>query len=102
MTSSVFHKLLNVLKCDEKEIIAPTAPIDQQEPLTSVYPLQLDMQTPFVPYKRTILEEIPEELLPPKDESSAVPSTDLGIIEPPQLQDNKMEETRISPQLIGF
>lgn len=61
-------------------------------------PQFLDTQTPFVPYKKTILEEIPEDILPSTDEFSTTSSADeapLTIIEPPpdQSQDNKTNET---------
>lgn len=78
MTSSAFHKLCALVKCDQQETI-------QQESPPRVAQLQLDMQTPFVPYKSSILEEIPQDILPLK-EFSAVSSTDKGIIEPAQDQ----------------
>lgn len=83
MTSSAFHKLCTLIKCDQQETI-------QQESSPRVAQLQLDMQTPFVPYKSSILEEIPQSILPLKEDFSAVSSADKGIIEPAQdqLQDN--------------
>lgn len=90
MTSSAFHKLCNLVKYDQEQETTP-----QQESL-EVAQLQLDTQTPFIPYKSSILEEIPQDILCSKDEFSAGPSTDKGIIEPaqPQSQDsNLMEES---------
>ncbi|KYQ58588.1 hypothetical protein ALC60_02233 [Trachymyrmex zeteki] len=78
MTSSAFHKLCTLVKCDQQQETTL-----QQEPFTQ---LQLDMQTPFVPYKSSILEEIPQDIWPLKDEFSAILSADKGIIEPAQNQ----------------
>jgi len=84
MTSSAFHKLWILVKCDQEEIMEPM----------NVTQIQLEMTTPFVPYKRSILEEVP--VLVVEDE----PITQIvqGIIEPPQdeVQDNNaIEETII-------
>ncbi|XP_012521892.1 uncharacterized protein LOC105828207 [Monomorium pharaonis] len=86
MTSSAFHKLCTLVKCNNQQL--ETAP--QQEPSLRVAQLQLDVQTPFVLYKSSILEEIPQDILSSKDEFSAVTLADKGIIEPAQdqLQDN--------------
>ncbi|EZA48098.1 hypothetical protein DMN91_006474 [Ooceraea biroi] len=93
MTSSAFHALLTLVKYDQEETVS------RQEPSSGVAQVQLGMQTPFVSYKKSVLEEIPEDILPTKDESSAVvPSVDQGIIEPPETrsQDNAPEEATIS------
>lgn len=85
MTSSAFHKLCTLVKYDQQQ-----ETILRQE-LPGVAQLQLDMQTPFVPYKSSILEEIPQSFLPLKSEfPSVVSSVDKGIIEPAQdqFQDN--------------
>jgi len=68
----------------------------QQEPL--VAQLQLNMQTPLVPYKSSILEEIPQDILSSKDEFSAVSSVEKGIIEPAQdrSQNNSLMEQSIT------
>jgi len=66
------------------------------EPI-DVTQIQLEMTTPFVPYKTSILEEIPKELEVVEDELST--QIVQGIIEPPQdeVQDNNaIEETTIS------
>ncbi|XP_018397090.1 PREDICTED: uncharacterized protein LOC108775278 [Cyphomyrmex costatus] len=78
MTSLAFHKLCTLVKCDQQQEATP-----QQEPRAQ---LQLDTQTPFVPYKTSILEEIPQDFRPLKDEFSAILSADKGIIEPAQNQ----------------
>lgn len=92
MTSSAFHKLCTLVKNDQQQ-----ETIAQQEPLLEIAQLQLDIQTPFVPYKESVYEEIPKELLSAlKDEFSAVSSVDKGIIEPVQDQSqdsNSMEES---------
>lgn len=92
MTSSAFHKLCTLVKNNQQQ------EIPQQEPSLEIAQLQLDMQTPFVPYKESILEEIPKEPLSStlKDKFSAVSSADKGIIEPIQNQSqdsNLMEES---------
>lgn len=46
-------------------------------------PQLLDTQTPFVSYKRTILEDLPEDIL---KEISPTSLADEGIIEPPPYQ----------------
>jgi len=84
--SSAFHKLLSLVKCDREET---------REPI--VTHLQLEITTPFVPYKRSVIEEIPKELVPVEDE----PPTQIvqGIIEPPQDEmqnNNATEEITIS------
>ncbi|XP_011875448.1 PREDICTED: uncharacterized protein LOC105566220 [Vollenhovia emeryi] len=91
MTASAFHKLCTLVKCDQPQETTP-----QQEPSAGVAQLQLDMQTPFVPYASSVLEEIPQDILPLKGERSAVSPTDKGIIEPAQNQsrdNSSMEET---------
>lgn len=93
MTSSAFHKLLTLVKYDQEEAVSPPS-------VGVVDRLQIDTQTPFVPYKRTILEEIPEDILPSKGESSNVPSVEQGIIEPSpdqSLNNNVQEEATTSP-----
>jgi len=91
MTSSAFHKLCTLVKSDQQQETTL-----QQEPL--VAQLQLDMQTPFVPYKSSILEEIPQDILSSKDEFSAVSSVEKGIIEPAQdrSQNNSLMEQSIT------
>ncbi|XP_011697470.1 PREDICTED: uncharacterized protein LOC105455674 [Wasmannia auropunctata] len=88
MTSSAFHKLCTLVNCNQQQ-----ETISQQESLGAAQ-LQLDMQTPFVPYKSSVLEEIPQDILPLKDEFSAVSSANNGIIEPTQdqSQDNSLIE----------
>ncbi|XP_018367360.1 PREDICTED: uncharacterized protein LOC108763920 isoform X3 [Trachymyrmex cornetzi] len=89
MTSSAFHKLCILVKCDQQQETTL-----QQERLAQ---LQLDMQTPFVPYKSSILEEIPQDIRFLKDEFSVILS-DNGIIEPAQnqSQDNSLMEESIA------
>ncbi|XP_018046734.1 PREDICTED: uncharacterized protein LOC108686136 [Atta colombica] len=78
MTSSAFHKLYILVKCDQqKTTLQPSAQ------------LQLNMQTPFVPYRSNILEEIPQDIRSLKNESSAIADNLLAdnfIIEPAQNQ----------------
>ncbi|XP_029672663.1 uncharacterized protein LOC115241176 [Formica exsecta] len=99
LTSSAFQKLCALVKCDQY-LVDQLERIPQREGISTSpeMPQFLDTQTPFVPYKKTILEEIPEDILPSKDEFSTTSSADeapLGIIEPPpdQSQDNKTNET---------
>lgn len=95
MTSSAFQKLCTLVKCDQY-LIDQSERIPQQEriPPSSEITQFLDMQTPFVPYKKNILEEIPEDILPQKDEFS-ISSVEKGIIESPQnqLQNNSSMES---------
>lgn len=69
--------------------------IPQQEriPPSPEIPQFLDVQTPFVPYKRSILEEIPEDILSSINKFSTS-SAEKGIIESPQnqLQNNSSME----------
>lgn len=80
MTLSAFHKLCALVKCNQQEVSS------QQELSQDI--AQLDMQTPFVPYKRgDILEEIPESSSLSKDESNIDSSVNERIIEPlPEAQ----------------
>lgn len=84
MTASAFHELCALVKCK------------QQEATSRQEQVQLDMQTPFVPYKRSILEEISEDAPLSKDESSIKSSIDERIIEP--LQDQSQDQSQDQPQ----
>ncbi|GAB1864248.1 hypothetical protein CAJAP_05327 [Camponotus japonicus] len=86
MTSSAFQKLCALVKRDQY-LVDQSERIPQQEriPPSPELPQFLDMQTPFVPYKRSILEEIPEDILLSKNEFSTL-SAEKGIIESPQNQ----------------
>ena len=97
MTSSAFHKLYILVKCDQQQ-----KKTLQQEPLAhhmETPQLQLDIETPFVPYRSSILEEIPEDIrgYSLKDEYFATLSADDRIIEPAQNQseDNSLMEESI-------
>lgn len=95
MTSSAFQKLCTLVKYDQY-LVDQSERIPQQEriPPSSEIAQFLDMQTPFVSYKKSILEEIPEDILPSKDEFSTS-SAEKGIIESPQnqLQNNSSMES---------
>lgn len=86
MTSSAFQKLCALVKRDQY-LVDQSERIPQQEriPPSPELPQFLDVQTPFVPYKRSILEEIPEDILLSKNEFSTS-SAEKGIIESPQNQ----------------
>lgn len=96
MTSSVFRKLYTLAKCDQQEVIA------QQEPSLPIAPVQLSMQTPILPYKKSVLEEIPRYILrnglcifvrEGEDDTSA----NERIIEPLQEDDNSMPSQDDNP-----
>ncbi|KAL0113980.1 hypothetical protein PUN28_011354 [Cardiocondyla obscurior] len=80
MTSSTFHKLCTLVKYDLVTTQQDSSPIT----------VQLDMQIPFIPYKNSILEEIPQDILLLKDQVCTALLEDKGIIEPTQneQQDN--------------
>lgn len=84
MTSAAFRKLYTLAKCDQQEVIS------QQEPLLEIAPVQLNVQTPVLPYKESVLEEIPKYILHSENEHVTASSTDERIIEPLQeeSQDN--------------
>nr|XP_012219524.1 PREDICTED: uncharacterized protein LOC105670547 isoform X1 [Linepithema humile] len=84
MTSSAFRKLYTLVKCDQQEVIS------QQEPLLEISPVQLNMQTSFLPYKRTVLEEIPKYIQHSEDEHATASSTNERIIEP--LQEESQDD----------
>lgn len=92
MTSSAFHKLYTHIKCDQQQETTV-----QEESLSKVAQLQLNMETPFVPYKYSVLEEIPHGFLPVKDQFSNVSSVDKGIIEPAQNQSQNNSSVEESP-----
>lgn len=95
MTSSAVHKLYRHVKCDQQQETTR-----QEKPSSKVTQLQLDMETPFVPYKYSVLEELPPGFLPVKDKFSAVSLVDKGIIEPAQnqSQDNSSTEESTAPK----
>lgn len=102
MTSSAFHNLYTLVKCDQQqETTLQEEPSKKEEP-SKIVQLQLDMETPFVPYKYSVLEEIPPGFLPVKDKFSGVfsSSVDKGIIEPTQnqSQDNSSTEESTIPE----
>lgn len=86
MTSSVFHKLCTHVKSDE-------AKCDKANPRKT---LSVNMQTPFIPYKRCVLEELPEEIRPSKTEFPASSSAYKGIIEPFEDQSEDNSSTEVS------
>ncbi|XP_014469166.1 PREDICTED: uncharacterized protein LOC106741550 [Dinoponera quadriceps] len=101
MTCSVYHKLHELVKCDQEEAIKTIA-IPSQEPLQAlkqkVAPLQINLRAPFVPYKRSVLEEI---TIYPFMENESIAGPSIGpsigckkIIEPLQdhSHDNNMEK----------
>lgn len=100
MTSSAFQKLYALVKCNQY-LIDQSERIPQQERITLSPEMAqlLDMQTPFVSYKKSVLEEIPEDILRSKDKFSTTSSANYDIdpvIEPLQDQsqdNNSMEES---------
>ncbi|KAL6442411.1 hypothetical protein ACFW04_002565 [Cataglyphis niger] len=86
LTSSAFQKLYALVKCDQylvgRDQLEEVPQRERISPLPEM-PQLLDTQTPFVPYKRTILEDLPEDIL--KEISPISPSAlaEEGIIEPP-------------------
>lgn len=89
MTSSAYHELYALVKCNRQEAIPSREPLREQE----ITPLQIDMQTPFVPNERSAFDEISEYQFA-KDGSVAGPSAGNGIVEPlqDQSQDNDLEK----------
>ncbi|CAL1688132.1 unnamed protein product [Lasius platythorax] len=104
MTSSAFQKLCTLVKCDQYLIDqSEGTPQRERIPPSPELAQLLDTQTPFVPYKKSVLEEIPEDILPSKDEFSITLSADENIIEPQQnqSQDNSsMKESTACKNMI--
>ncbi|XP_025074643.1 uncharacterized protein LOC105429436 [Pogonomyrmex barbatus] len=90
MTFLVFHKLRILVNYDQwpsdQQEIKPQIP--QEVPSLKIAQLQLNTQTPFVPYKNSVLEEIPRGILHLniKSDFLIVSTIEKGIIEPLQDQ----------------
>ncbi|XP_032686839.1 uncharacterized protein LOC116851497 [Odontomachus brunneus] len=89
MTSLAYHEMYELVKCDRQEVVSSQEPLPEQK----IAPLQIDVRTSFVSYKRSHFQEI-TKCPSMEDRSIAGPSTGNGIIETSQdqSQDNKLEK----------